>query len=189
MQRYILFILFISLIYPRSADWDADTVHTSLLSYKVELFSDGYVIRWGMAFLPDGDLLVSDISGKIYRVNRNGGEKAMISGVPKVFYKGQGGMLDVEVHPEFEKNKSDLEIQPISIRYPKKYPQILDSDSDLANPDDSRTLFNTGIVCLGRISTIVLVSFGKTINTRNLNASDIAKLSEDDVKQSLNNLG
>ena len=104
MQRYILFILFISLIYPRSADWDADTVHTSLLSYKVELFSDGYVIPWGMSFLPDGDLLVSDISGKIYRVNRNGGKKAMISGVPKVFYKGQGGMLDVEVHPEFEKN-------------------------------------------------------------------------------------
>ncbi len=63
MQRYILFILFISLIYPRSADWDADTVHTSLLSYKVELFSDGYVIPWGMSFLPDGDLLVSDISG------------------------------------------------------------------------------------------------------------------------------
>ena len=86
-------------------------------------------------------------------------------------------------------SKSDLEIQSISIRYPKKYPQILDSDSDLANPEDSRTLFNTGIVCLGRISTIVLVSFGKTINTRNLNASDIAKLSEDDVKQSLNNLG
>ena len=104
MQRYILFILFISLIYPRSADWDADTVQTSLLSYKVELFSDGYVIPWGMSFLPDGDLLVSDISGKIYRVNRNGGKKAMISGVPKVFYKGQGGMLDVEVHPEFEKN-------------------------------------------------------------------------------------
>ena len=104
MQRYILFILFISLIYPRSADWDADTVHTSLLSYKVELFSDGYVIPWGMSFLPDGDLLVSDISGKIYRVNRNGEKKAMISGVPKVFYKGQGGMLDVEVHPEFEKN-------------------------------------------------------------------------------------
>ena len=104
MQRYILFILFISLIYPRSADWDADTVQTSFLSYKVELFSDGYVIPWGMSFLPDGDLLVSDISGKIYRVNRNGEKKAMISGVPKVFYKGQGGMLDVEVHPEFEKN-------------------------------------------------------------------------------------
>ncbi len=87
-------------------------------------------------------------------------------------------------------SKSDLEIQPISIRYPKKYPQDLDSDNDVANPDDddSRTLFKTGIICLGRVSTIVLVNFGKTINTKNLDASEIAKLSADDVKQSLNNL-
>ena len=104
MQRYFLFILFFNPIYTQSVDWDADTIQTSLLSYKVELFSDGYIIPWGMSFLPNGDLLVSDISGKIYRTNSNGGEKVIISGVPKVFYKGQGGLLDIEVHPEFEKN-------------------------------------------------------------------------------------
>lgn len=84
--------------------------------------------------------------------------------------------------------KSDFYIQPVSIRYPKKYPQNIDSDNVLTNPDDSRTLFNTSISCLGRLSTIVVVSFGKNINTKDLDASDIAKLTEDSVKKSLENL-
>ena len=104
MLRPILLFLLLSLIHSQSVDWDADTVRTSYLSYKVELYSDGYEIPWGMSFLPDGDLLVSDISGKIYRVELNGRKKENISGIPEVFYKGQGGLLDVEVHPEFEEN-------------------------------------------------------------------------------------
>ena len=57
-----------------------------------------------MSFLPDGDLIVSDICGKIYRVNYNGNKKMLISNFPEVFYQGQGGLLDVEVHPKFEEN-------------------------------------------------------------------------------------
>ena len=84
--------------------WDIDTVKTSLLTYVVEYFSGGYEIPWGMAFLPNGNLLVTDISGKIFNVNQDG-QGESVSGVPKVFYKGQGGLLDIEVDPEFEKNK------------------------------------------------------------------------------------
>jgi len=86
-------------------DWDSDVVSTELETYNVQLFSEGYIIPWGMAFLPNGDLLVNDISGKMYRVLSDGSEKSEITGVPDVYYRGQGGLLDVEVHPNFQKNK------------------------------------------------------------------------------------
>lgn len=84
--------------------WDSDTVSTDLESYTVNLFSDGYIIPWGMSFLPNGDLLVNDISGKMYKVSSDGSEKMELKGVPDVYYRGQGGLLDVEVHPNFQEN-------------------------------------------------------------------------------------
>ena len=104
MIKYLALLLFITSTWSQNEDWDMDIVETSLLSYKVELFSSGYVIPWGMCFLPNGDLIVSDIVGKLYRVDHKSKEKILISGVPKVYSKGQGGMLDVEIHPEFEEN-------------------------------------------------------------------------------------
>ena len=104
MIKYLALLLFITSAWSQNEDWDVDTVETSLLSYKVELFSSGYVIPWGMCFLPDGDLIVSDIVGRLYRVDKKSKERMLISGVPKVFSKGQGGMLDVEIHPKFEEN-------------------------------------------------------------------------------------
>ena len=85
-------------------DWDSDKVSTDLEMFNVELFSDGYKIPWGMAFLPDGSLLVNDISGTMYKVFPNGERKIEIKGVPEVYYRGQGGLLDVEIHPNFEEN-------------------------------------------------------------------------------------
>ncbi len=85
-------------------DWDSDVVSTDSETYNVQLFSEGYIIPWGLAFLPNGDLLVNDISGKMYRVLSDGSEKSEITGVPDVYYRGQGGLLDVEVHPNFQEN-------------------------------------------------------------------------------------
>ncbi len=85
-------------------DWDSDRLSTNLESYNVNLFSGGYIIPWGMAFLPDGDLLVNDISGKMFRVSADGARKLELKGVPEVYYRGQGGLLDVEVHPRFHEN-------------------------------------------------------------------------------------
>ena len=102
IQRIIGIILITQ--YVLADDWDSDVVSTDLETYNVELFSEGYIIPWGMAFLPNGDLLVNDISGKMYRVLSDGSEKLEITGVPDVYYRGQGGLLDVEVHPNFQEN-------------------------------------------------------------------------------------
>jgi glucose/arabinose dehydrogenase len=59
---------------------------------------------WGLTFLPTGGVLVTDRSGKLYRVDGKG-TRSEITGVPEVLAEGQGGLLDVELHPQFAKNR------------------------------------------------------------------------------------
>lgn len=56
---------------------------------------------WGLAFLPDGDMLVTERSGQLRRVGADGAVSAPIAGVPTVFATGQGGLLDVALAPDF----------------------------------------------------------------------------------------
>lgn len=58
---------------------------------------------WGMAFLPDGRLLVTEKPGRL-RVFTDGKLSEPIGGVPKVAYREQGGLLDVEIDPDFARN-------------------------------------------------------------------------------------
>ncbi|EAQ76478.1 PQQ-dependent sugar dehydrogenase [Synechococcus sp. WH 5701] len=60
---------------------------------------------WGMAWLPDGSLLISERPGRL-RIVRNGVlDPRPIPGVPEVLAAGQGGLLDVSVHPRFSENR------------------------------------------------------------------------------------
>ncbi|HET6766784.1 MAG TPA: PQQ-dependent sugar dehydrogenase, partial [Chitinophagaceae bacterium] len=59
---------------------------------------------WGMAWLPDGSLLVTEKPGRL-RIYADGKLSEVISGLPAVEYRGQGGLLDVEVDPDFAQNK------------------------------------------------------------------------------------
>jgi len=59
---------------------------------------------WAMTFLPSGDLLVTEKSGQLLLVSRNGDVSSPIENVPKVAYGGQGGLGDVVLHPDFANN-------------------------------------------------------------------------------------
>ena len=72
---------------------------------KVETVTDSITIPFGMDFLPDGRLLVTDRAvGHIVVVNTETGEKELLQGVPKVIGQGDGGMLDILVHPDYKNN-------------------------------------------------------------------------------------
>jgi len=58
---------------------------------------------WGMTFLPDGRLLVTEKPGRL-RIYSDGKLSEPIGGVPKVAYRDQGGLLDVEIDPDFARN-------------------------------------------------------------------------------------
>jgi aldose sugar dehydrogenase len=60
---------------------------------------------WSIAFLPDGRILVTERPGRL-RMFANGRlERAPLGGVPKVYARGQGGLLDVCLHPQFATNR------------------------------------------------------------------------------------
>ena len=62
-------------------------------------------LPWSLAFLPNGDILVTEKVGRL-RLVRNGQlEAASISGTPEVVARGQGGLLEVALHPDFEQNQ------------------------------------------------------------------------------------
>ena len=82
--------------------WKINSEHGTLV---VELITDSISVPFGMVFLPNGELLVSDrISGSIFKVDIQTGVKEKISGVPDSFCKGDGGALDLVLHPDFENN-------------------------------------------------------------------------------------
>jgi len=76
---------------------------SSELTVKLDTIASGLKSPWGMAFLPGGDLIVTDKIGDIYRVGKNQ-QKTKVTGGPSVLAEGQGGLLDVELHPKFAEN-------------------------------------------------------------------------------------
>ena len=98
-------ICFVSTIKAENSDWDTRIVKTEKVSFKVETYADGFEIPWGMAFLPDNRMMVTDRIGDLWIVEKDGKDKVKVSGeIPNVRSKGQGGMLDVAVHPDFNTN-------------------------------------------------------------------------------------
>ncbi|MEC9106643.1 MAG: PQQ-dependent sugar dehydrogenase [Candidatus Neomarinimicrobiota bacterium] len=106
LQNYLYLILWFTFpILADDSDWDAGIHRTEKVSFKVQTFMDGFEIPWGMAFLPDQRLLVTDRVGDLWIVAKDGKGKVKIAGeVPSVRSKGQGGMLDIAVHPDFKNN-------------------------------------------------------------------------------------
>jgi glucose/arabinose dehydrogenase len=69
-----------------------------------ETVVEGLEQPWGMAFLPDGRLLITERPGRLRIVEGGKLLPAAVTGVPEVFAQGQGGLLDVAVHPRFADN-------------------------------------------------------------------------------------
>ena len=72
-------------------------------SAAIETVADGFSNPWGLAFLPDdGRLVVTERdTGRVVLVDRETGDQTEVEGVPAVDPAGQGGLLDVTIHPEF----------------------------------------------------------------------------------------
>src|SRR4051812_13421165 len=81
------------------------SVTTRIGPVAVARFAGGLAHPWGMAFLPDGRLLVTERPGRLRIVSPNGPLSEPLAGVPQVFAQGQGGLLDVALDPDFGQNR------------------------------------------------------------------------------------
>lgn len=81
-----------------------DTVESRSGPIRLDIIASGLEHPWGLAFLPDGRMLVTERPGRLRVVSPKGEIGRPISGVPEVFAEGQGGLLDVALDPEFARN-------------------------------------------------------------------------------------
>ena len=72
---------------------------------RVEVVARGLEHPWGLAFLPDRRMLVTERPGRVRIVSREGKLSRPLAGVPKVAATGQGGLLDVALAPDFERSR------------------------------------------------------------------------------------
>jgi glucose/arabinose dehydrogenase len=79
----------------------AERFSTERAAVTVEPVTDGLVHPWGLAFLPDGHMLVTERAGRMRIVSPEGDLSAPISGLPEIWSRGQGGLLDVVLGPDY----------------------------------------------------------------------------------------
>jgi aldose sugar dehydrogenase len=82
-----------------------DTVDSDQARFRVVVLAEGLEHPWGMAFLPDGDLLITERPGRLRLVRDGALDPAPLEGVPEVYASGQGGLLDVALDPDFPTNR------------------------------------------------------------------------------------
>lgn len=79
-------------------------VRSELHAFKLETVVSGLDVVWGMDFLPDGRMLLTEKAGRLRIVDHGTLVPEPVGGVPAVWPKGQGGLLDVAVHPDYATN-------------------------------------------------------------------------------------
>lgn len=71
---------------------------------RVDTIATGLSSPWGMAFLPDNRVLITEKAGAIRIVQNGQLQPQEVQGVPKVYANGQGGLLDIQIHPDYAQN-------------------------------------------------------------------------------------
>jgi len=73
-------------------------------AYKIETVAEGLSYPWAIAFLPDGDMLVTERSGQLRRITDGELQQQPIGNLPELHVDGQGGLLDIIPDPDFATN-------------------------------------------------------------------------------------
>ncbi|MBU2871888.1 PQQ-dependent sugar dehydrogenase [Colwellia sp. E2M01] len=89
------------------AQTDSITILEDKTSYKTQLLWPDIIIPWGMTQLPDGRMLATEREGKLWLLSADkteGKTSIEITGLPEIHANGQGGLLDIALHPDFAAN-------------------------------------------------------------------------------------
>lgn len=87
-----------------SATVAADEYTTERHTVEMTTLTENLSHPWGMTFLPDGSMLVTERDGILNHISADGSERTKIKGTPEVVARSQGGLLDVNIDPDFSNN-------------------------------------------------------------------------------------
>ncbi|RPD99951.1 PQQ-dependent sugar dehydrogenase [Aureibaculum marinum] len=106
MKNHISFLLiFITISFVSCAqqvESEVKVENPKNLNYTTELVVKDLNIPWGITFLPDSSILITEKSGELILFKNN--KKIKITGLPEIYNRGQGGLLDVIIHPKYKEN-------------------------------------------------------------------------------------
>jgi len=85
-------------------DPDGQVIKSEKQTFKIEVIARNIETPWALAFLPDGRLLVTERPGRLRIIDKGKLLPDAVKGTPKVWEKQDGGLFDVEVHPQYAKN-------------------------------------------------------------------------------------
>jgi glucose/arabinose dehydrogenase len=95
----------LALVMGSSGSMAAESYQSQAGAISVVTVADGLEHPWGLAFLPDGRMLVTERPGRLRLVGADGQVSEPLAGVPEVYENGQGGLLDVALDPDFPANR------------------------------------------------------------------------------------
>lgn len=111
-----LIALFAFVLVAHEGSGQAPVQRSAYHDYRVVTYVDGLEHPWSIAFLPGGDVLVTEQPGRLRVIREGALVDTPVSGLPDVYYEGQGGLMDVVPHPEFASNRL------IYLSYSKAHP-------------------------------------------------------------------
>jgi glucose/arabinose dehydrogenase len=85
-------------------DPDGQVIKSEKQTFKMEIVARNLETPWALAFLPDGRLLITERPGRLRIVDHGKLLPDAVKGLPKVWEKQDGGLFDVEVHPQYSRN-------------------------------------------------------------------------------------
>lgn len=88
-----------------SAFAQSDVHETEQADFRVATLVEQLEFPWGMAFLPNGDMLISEKSGRLRYVEDGNLRDAAVTGLPDIHVENQGGLLGLALHPDFADNR------------------------------------------------------------------------------------
>jgi aldose sugar dehydrogenase len=86
-----------------ASQYSENSIYGTDVKYKIENVVSGLEIPWGLEFLPNGDLLISERNGTLSRFTADK-KLIKIEGLPEIRVSGQGGLMDIKLHPDYAKN-------------------------------------------------------------------------------------
>ena len=98
-------LLIVAISVPAQSPAQSSAQRSAQHDFRMVEVAKGLVNPWSIAFLPGGDLLITERPGRLRIVRQGRLLPQSVEGVPPVFAEGQGGLLDVALHPSFSSNR------------------------------------------------------------------------------------
>lgn len=102
--RVIICLLLLQIVMPSFGAQRLEPVNGDESGFRVVTISDGLEHPWSLAFLPDGRMLVTERPGRLRVIKDGKLDPRPVTGLPEITASGQGGLLDIVLHPDYEQN-------------------------------------------------------------------------------------